>query len=149
MPPSPDGQLTVEATDIYQLSLTATRHPDVAFDEGRAAMRVKVEAAQDNPGVRDAFCKVTLTNTEGHELFEVESVMRVIFSTDVVGEFNVEALEDTISEVALRVAYPYHRSAVAHSVAVAGLPGLVIPLAPDDNWRQVVVDSKTIDEQPY
>lgn len=144
MPEAPSGHFSVEVNRIEQKRLECSREYGTAAtpSAGEAEVEFKMADVHGEEFTRDISCRVKLNNGEGETIFTAVSEYRVGHDVEIEGDFPSEAISDTLAELALRVSYPYHRSAISNAVLMAGLPPFLLPLAADSEWLKVVQDQK-------
>lgn len=143
MPETTGGRFSVEVSRIEQKRIDCTREygtPTTTLG-GEATVQFRLDEVEGEEFARDISCQVQLSNSEGERLFVAVSEYRVGHAVEITGNFPTEAVADTLSELALRVSYPYHRAAISTAVLMAGLPPFLLPLAADSEWIKIVKDS--------
>lgn len=144
---TPRGSFSIEVESITQKGLHSDRKYENKLSQGSAKIQMKIEDCDGSLDSRDVFCRVEIMNENSDTLFTVESVVRAVMEVDVDGDVDVDDIGDTVSELALRVSYPYHRLSIGNAVLQAGLPGFILPLAADTEWVRIVKESKILSDE--
>lgn len=141
----PLGKFSVEVVRIEQKHIECTREygTPTTPQPGEAEVQFKLDEVDGDKFTRDVAVKVQLRNSEGERLFLALSQYRVGHAVDIEGDVPEESVAETLSELALRVSYPYHRTAISNAVLMAGLPPFLLPLAADSDWITIVKESKS------
>lgn len=143
MPKVPTGRFSVEVNRIEQKRIECSREYGTSTTPhaGEAVVQFKLDEVSGEEFTRDISCLVELSNAKGERIFSAVSEYRVGHAVDIEGEFPTEAMADTVSELSLRISYPYHRAAISNAVLMAGLPPFLLPLAADSEWIRIVKEA--------
>jgi hypothetical protein len=128
-------QSQVEVTDILQKAISAERFTFSRREAARANLNIELLAGDDSPNFRETRCSAELVDEAGDVIFSCSSVVRLEFSYLPDDEHLNKHWSEVVSDLALRVSYPYHRTAISNSASSAGIPGLILPLTPDSSLR--------------
>jgi preprotein translocase subunit SecB len=104
---------------------------------GGRNVRIEIgsEFSTEDPSAAVSRCKVSLETKSEDEKppMVVESAYRVVFSSETV-DLEVDEIQAHLAALAMRVGYPYHRQIIGQMISQSGLPPLLLPLVPDDQW---------------
>ncbi len=104
---------------------------------GRRNVRIEIgsEFSDEDPWAAISRCRVTLDtlSDDEPEPMTVESAYRVVFSSNI-NDFDTDLVQAHLAALAMRVGYPYHRQIIGQMISQSGLPPLMLPLVPDDQW---------------
>lgn len=136
------GEINSRAISDIQLKSVTLVH--VNFERnldvvpGRRDVRIEIgsEMSADDPAAAVSRCRVSLDandTDEGDSPMSVESAYRVVFSSEDA-DFDDKDMQAHLAALAMRVGYPYHRQIIGQMISQSGLPPLLLPLVPDDQW---------------
>ncbi|WP_160664125.1 protein-export chaperone SecB [Pseudarthrobacter sp. ATCC 49987] len=111
---------------------------DLDVVPGRRDVRIEIgsEMSTDDPSAAVSRCRVSLDANDddsGESPMSVESAYRVVFSSESA-DLESEDMQAHLAALAMRVCYPYHRQIIGQMISQSGLPPLLLPLVPDDQW---------------
>lgn len=131
------GLSNVQLESITLLNSNFNREVDLSSTRGDVTIKIGSEISVEDPFAAISRCQVSINSADDADgddpPLSVESAYRVVFSSDAL-DFGDEDIQAHIAALAMRIGYPYHRQIIGQLISQSGLPPMLLPLVPDDQW---------------